>query len=737
VACVTLLAVLGPGGPAGATITTGDQLSFFAGTGAYGSATPGTAASTPIGYLVSVAADGLGNVFFLNDEYRVEKIDSSGALTHFAGNGSFGTAIPGVATSSPLGNPQQIVADAAGNVYIADFANYQVEKVTTGGTLSVVAGNGSSGTLTAGVATSTSIRPRAVAVDGSGNVYIFDLDHYQVVKVTPGGTLSIIAGTGSYGTPTPGAVATSTPLGSLLGIAVDSSGNVYLTDSNHYVVERINASGGTLSIIAGVMDSAGTPTAGPAASSQLSSGPRQLAIDADDSLYIADTNGRRVEKITTPAGSGTLSIIAGTGAFGLPTAGTATASTMRSPYGVAVDSSDNVFIADFNSWRVLKIAALVTTAPSAPTGLSAAAGNASALLSFGVPASNGGATISGYEYTSDAGATWHLLATSGGGPLTGRVTGLSNGTSYTFGVRAVNSVGSGASSSPASATPVGVPSAPTSLSAASGDASAALSFLAPGSTGGNPINGYRYSSDAGLSWNSLVVSGSDPVTGTVSGLTNGTSYTFVLRAENGVGAGLVSGSVTVTPATTPSAPSSLSAEAHDQSLTLSFGPPASDGGAAISGYEVSADLGASWQPLATSGSDPVTGTVSGLTNGLPYELSVRAVNSVGVGTASESVTATPASEPSAPRQLSAKARNRSVVLTFLVPVSTGGAEITRYQVSTDAGQRWRVLAVLGASTLRGTVAGLTNGRRYTISVRAVNQIGHSPASRTVTAKPGR
>ncbi len=180
--------------------------------------------------------------------------------------------------------------------------------------------------------------------------------------------------------------------------------------------------------------------------------------------------------------------------------------------------------------------------PSAPTSLSATPGDGQATISF-IAGADGGAAITNYEYSTD-GSTWNALSPAGTtSPVT--ITGLTNGTAYSIAVRAVNSVGSGAVSNAVSVTPATTPSAPTALSATSGDGDATISFTA-GANGGAAITNYEYSTD-GSTW--IALSPADttsPVT--IPGLTNGTAYSIYLRSENSVGSGTASGAVSVTPA---------------------------------------------------------------------------------------------------------------------------------------------------------------------------------------------
>ena len=265
-------------------------------------------------------------------------------ITDFAGiSGTSGSVTPGPATATTLGQGSGVAVDANGDVYIADSGQDLIEKVTPGGVLSIVAGvQGSDGAPTPGPATSSDLyEPEGVAVAPNGDIYIADRYNSVVEKVTPDGTLSVIAGDGSESTPTPGP-ATSSALGYVEGVAIDQAGNVYIADPTNSVIEKVTPDG-TLSIFAGTPGSTGTPTPGPATDTTLDS-PPGVAVDASGNVYIADYENSLVEKVTP---SGTLSIFAGTGSYGTPSPGVATSEPLGDPDGVAIDASGDVYIADY------------------------------------------------------------------------------------------------------------------------------------------------------------------------------------------------------------------------------------------------------------------------------------------------------------------------------------------------------------------------------------------------------
>jgi predicted RNA-binding protein with TRAM domain len=380
-------------------------------------------------------------------------------------------------------------------------------------------------------------------------------------------------------------------------------------------------------------------------------------------------------------------------------------------------------------------AVIPATVPGAPTIGIATAGNGAATVAFTPPANNGGKTISSYTVTANDlttpanGGQTNTGATS---PIT--VMGLTNGDIYSFTVTATNGVGTGSPSSQSNAVvPSAVPGPPTIGTATRGNASATVTFTAPANNGGLPITSYTViAADSTTPTNggqSASGSGS-PIT--VTGLTNGDTYTFTVTAVNGDGPGLASGaSNPVVPATVPGAPTATTATRGAESASVAFTAPASTGGSAITSYTVTAtDLTHSVNggETGTGSSSPVL--VSGLTDGDTYVFTVTATNSVGTGPASApSNGVVPATLPGAPLNVVAVPSSASAGVTFSAPASSGGSAVTSYTVTaTDATH-----AGNGGQTASGAaspivVSGLTNGDTYTFTVKATNAVGTGPAS---------
>ncbi len=384
------------------------------------------------------------------------------------------------------------------------------------------------------------------------------------------------------------------------------------------------------------------------------------------------------------------------------------------------------------------------TVPGVPTGVSATGGqNASATVTWSAPASNGGSTITGYtviaaDSTHSANGGETCIWTTGS--LTCIVSGLTNGDSYTFTVTATNAVGTGPSSSPSSpVTPATVPGAPTISNATGGNASATVTWAAPASNGGSTITGYTVTAaDSTHSANGGQCTTSGSLSCTVSGLTNGDSYTFTVTATNTIGTGSPSAaSKTVTPSPIlPGAPTGVSAaNAQNASSKVSWTAPADNGGSAISAYTVTAadaTTSANGGQTCKWTSGPLNCTVSGLTNGDRYTFTVTATNAVGTGAASgASNVVIPATVPGAPTIGTATPGNQSATVTWSAPSTNGGNAITGYTVTAadsttpaNGGQTCKWTSGL----LTCTLTGLTNGDTYQFTVTATNALGTGAAS---------
>ena len=401
-------------------------------------------------------------------------------------------------------------------------------------------------------------------------------------------------------------------------------------------------------------------------------------------------------------------------------------------YTFTVSARNAVGAGSASAQSVSVTPAAPVTAPDAPGGVTATAGNATATVTWTAP-SDGGSAITGYSVIPYiAGAAQAAVPASGTSAV---LSGLTNGTAYTFAVTATNAIGtSQASAQTTAVTPATLPAAPTGVTAVRGNASAVVSWTAP-ANGGSTVTSYVVTPYIGATAQPTTSVTGNPAgtSSTVTGLTNGSAYTFTVTAVNGVGSGPASAvSPSVTPLTTPGAPTAVAATPGNTSASVSWTAPASNGGAAISTYTVTPYVGTTAQTARTvAGNPPATSlNVTGLTNGTEYTFVVTANNTVGAGAVSTPTTAvTPAlpTAPAAPTGVTAVPGNVSATVSWTAPAN-GGSAITSYRITPYVGAAAQTVRTVSASATTLIVTGLTNGTAYTFRVAAVNAIGTSALS---------
>ncbi len=276
-------------------------------------------------------------------------------ITTFAGNGTAGyTGDGGPAFLATLDTPTALAIDKHGNIYINDQINYCVRKVSPSGVITTVAGNGLHGNAGENVVATTAPLGTnwGVAVDTAGNIYITDQDNHKVRKVNTAGYMTTYAGTGVPGSTGDGGQATNATLYRPIGIAVDLAGNVYVGDADTFLVRKITPSG-IISTVAGNGLQGFIGDGGPATDARLSNGIFGLATDASGNLYICDGNNNRIRRVTP---SGVINTVAGNGAppgFG-GDGGQATAATLNKPLSVFV-ANNVLYFSDCDNNRVRKV----------------------------------------------------------------------------------------------------------------------------------------------------------------------------------------------------------------------------------------------------------------------------------------------------------------------------------------------------------------------------------------------
>jgi hypothetical protein len=319
----------------------------------------------------SVAVDSYGDLYIADSgNNRIRKVTAStGYITTIAGTGTAGfSGDGGPATSANLHGPTGIALDSSDNIYFTDFGNQRVRKIVAStGNIATIAGNGTQGySGDGGAATSAELdNPYGVAIDSSGNVYVADSSNNRIRKISSG-TISTVAGNGTWGYSGDGGSATSAELRWPEGITFDASGNLYIADTDNARIRKVSS--GIITTVAGGGVS-GAGDGGSALSAELW-WPAGIAVDASGNMFIADENVDTIRKVT--ASSGIITTLAGT--WNTPgytgDGGPASSAKIYYPYFLALDSAGNLYFADWGDERVRVIGSAGSSKPSVSLAVS-------------------------------------------------------------------------------------------------------------------------------------------------------------------------------------------------------------------------------------------------------------------------------------------------------------------------------------------------------------------------------
>jgi len=314
-----------------------------------GSATPGykegTGAAAEFNLPFGVAVDAAGNVYVTDDNNnRIRKITPAGVTSTLAGDG-MALYKDAIAAEAQFRAPLGIALDLSSNVYIGDTNNKRIRKISTGGMVSTLAGDGTTNFKDATGTEAEFYAPAGVALDAAGNVYVADANNNRIRKITPDGVVTTLAGDGTAGFKDGTGVHAQFHYPT--GVALDAAGNVYVADIYNNRIRKITPAG-VVTTLAG--DGHASFKEGTGAVAEFNS-PTGIAADAAGNVYVADTYNYRIRKIT-PAGVVTTLAGDGTGSF---REGTGPLAQFNEPTGIAIDAAGNLYVADNNNYRIRKL----------------------------------------------------------------------------------------------------------------------------------------------------------------------------------------------------------------------------------------------------------------------------------------------------------------------------------------------------------------------------------------------
>jgi len=315
------------------------------GTGSTGSDSTAADSIASFNGPTGVAVDAAGNVYvadYGNNEIR--KISTTGLVSTLAGNGVQGS-INGAGNTATFNGPTSLAIDPSGNIYVADDNNNQIRKITSAGLVSTLAGSDSTGSVDGLGAAAYFFGPSGVACDAQGNVYVADAGNNLIRMVTPAGSVTTIAGNDNPGA-TNGAAILAATFNNPTGLTLDKSGNIYVADMLNSLIRKI--SGGQVTTLAGSDTSASINGQGATAAFYF---PNSIAADAAGNLYVTEYVSDLIRKIDP---SGNVTTFAGKGTAGQADS-TGVMASFNGPSGIAVDAAGNVYVADTYNNVIRKI----------------------------------------------------------------------------------------------------------------------------------------------------------------------------------------------------------------------------------------------------------------------------------------------------------------------------------------------------------------------------------------------
>jgi len=356
-------------------ITPEGVVTTLAGTAEVAGSSDGVGAAASFNFPSGVAADSVGNVYVADSNNNtIRKITPAGVVTTLAGTAGVAGSADGTGASASFHSPRGVATDNAGNVYVADYYNHTIRKITPAGVVTTLAGMAVVIGSADGIGVVASFNsPQGVATDSAGNVYVADTINHTIRKITPAGVVSTLAGTAGVAGSADG-VGAGASFNFPLSVATDSAGNVYVLDV--IFNQRIGGTGGA--IIRKITPAGEVSTLAGLAMVIGSVPPIGLATDNAGNLYVADVFDHTILKITP---EGVVSTLAGTAGVAGSADGVGAAASFLQPRGVATDSADNVYVWDNYTIRRITPAGVVTTLAGTP-GVQGSSDGTGAAASF-------------------------------------------------------------------------------------------------------------------------------------------------------------------------------------------------------------------------------------------------------------------------------------------------------------------------------------------------------------------
>lgn len=343
----------------GGSVPNQPVVSTFAGSGTIAAIDAvGTAAG--FNYPTVVVTDHFNNLIVVDrSNHKIRKITPDGTVTTIAGTGAIGT-LDGPGLTATFRYPDGAVVDSQGNIFISDQSNHKIRKLATDGLVSTFAGSGVAGFLDGAGTTAKFYYPAGMAIDTDDNLYVADYSNHRIRKITPGGVVTTYAGLATAGA-VDGNVSVAKFNGPT-GVGVDTSGNVFVADYWNHKIRKITPSGDVSTV-------AGTGIAGAADGSSATASfnhPAIVAVDAHNTLFITDEGNNKIRKINS---FNEVTTFAGTGTAGAVD-GIANTAAFNGPTGVCVENSGTVCVADYANHKIRKITTYgYSVIPDLPDGL--------------------------------------------------------------------------------------------------------------------------------------------------------------------------------------------------------------------------------------------------------------------------------------------------------------------------------------------------------------------------------